>query len=122
MQTQQWFNKMYKDYRNSIAFIDGKYKSVAQFPKGSWFRVLQVIGSGDVLATHGSTVIRIYGLADNYVDGQTLPPNLVLVADGKAYQYTTTAGSSSTVIQCQAVEIINEEQFLHAIRTGYIFD
>lgn len=120
-QSKYWFDSEYRDHRNEIAFLNNEYINVTQYPIASWFTVMQVLGLGDVLAKNSSTIIRVTGLPGAYIDDERLPPNLVLMPAGN-FQYKNTLGSTSTVSQYTVAEVVNEEQFLLAIRKGYVFD
>lgn len=119
--SKSWFDLKYRDHRNSIAIVDDNPVDATSYPIASWFKVLQVLGNGDVLASQDNTIIRINGLPGEYIDGDRLPPNIVLIPAG-TYQYINTLGSNKTIRQYTAAEVVNEEQFLHLIRTGCVFD
>ncbi|MBW8035693.1 MAG: hypothetical protein FVQ79_08710 [Planctomycetes bacterium] len=119
--SKYWFDLKYKDHRSSISLVDGKPVSVTKNPIASWFKVMQVMGPGDVLAIKRDVIIRINDLPGEYIDGERLPPNLVLIPAGR-YQYINTLGSNKTVAQYKAAGVATEEQFLQAIRDGYVFD
>lgn len=121
MHSQYWLEMLYQKHNQNLAFINGEYVDLRKCPTANGYKVLQILGDGNILAQMEGMIIKISGLPVGYVDGDSLPLGLRLINTG-TYQYITTQGSNKTIRQYTIAKTVSAEQFIQAIEIGYDFE
>jgi len=139
-QTKEWFEKMYKVYKDEIVYIDGKYQHKGEMKFNPIlsgpaevnsiigyfdYTVIQVLGPGEALMRSDyfhygpPAIFHLSGYKGPLVDGQALVSVKYLICDG-IYEYTTTDGARATVqsFKVWQPEPITREKFAEALKQG----